>query len=156
MLQAQSRHVATVEVEHGQSTYPSISRLQHHTSIHIKHTHAYSQLILSPPPCSGCRASSVRREQLSRKSRGSRVAIDATSVHRLHAGQVVLELQGAVKELVENSLDAGATSVEVRFKDNGLDSVEVVDNGSGIPQEDWEMIGEAPARHSGMMSRGRS
>lgn len=46
-----------------------------------------------------------------------------------------------MKELVENSLDAGATTVEIRFKDSGLDSVEVSDNGSGIPQDDWESIG---------------
>ncbi|GFZ43548.1 hypothetical protein JCM24511_01268 [Saitozyma sp. JCM 24511] len=68
-------------------------------------------------------------------------AIDSESVHRIHSGQVVLELQGAIKELLENSLDAGATSIEVRIKDNGTESVEVVDNGSGIAQEDWEYIG---------------
>jgi hypothetical protein len=39
------------------------------------------------------------------------VAIDSESVHRIHSGQVVLELQGAIKELLENSLDAGATSI---------------------------------------------
>lgn len=70
-------------------------------------------------------------------------------MHRLHAGQVVLELQGAVKELVENSLDAGATTIEVRFKDNGLDSVEVMDNGSGIAEADWEYIGESRQRFTG-------
>ncbi|KAL1410623.1 ATP-binding mismatch repair protein [Vanrija albida] len=67
--------------------------------------------------------------------------IDRDSVHRIHSGQVVLDLQGAVKELVENALDAGATIIDVRIKDNGLDSVEVVDNGSGIDQADWDSIG---------------
>lgn len=42
---------------------------------------------------------------------------------------------------MENALDAGATSVEVRIRDNGLSSIEVSDNGSGIAQVDWASIG---------------
>jgi DNA mismatch repair protein PMS2 len=42
---------------------------------------------------------------------GSIKSIDAASVHRITSGQVVIDLQTAVKELVENSLDAGATSI---------------------------------------------
>ncbi|KAG6812580.1 hypothetical protein H0H92_002048 [Tricholoma furcatifolium] len=61
-------------------------------------------------------------------------AIDKTSIHRITSGQVVIDLQTAVKELVENSLDAGATNIEVRFKQHGLKSIEVIDNGSGIPE----------------------
>ncbi|WVQ62142.1 uncharacterized protein L199_000280 [Kwoniella botswanensis] len=72
---------------------------------------------------------------------GSIKAIDTDSVHRIHSGQVVLDLQGAIKELVENSLDAGATAIDVRIKDNGLDSVEISDNGSGIAEADWVSIG---------------
>uniref|UniRef100_A0A0W0EWG8 Putative DNA mismatch repair protein MutL n=1 Tax=Moniliophthora roreri TaxID=221103 RepID=A0A0W0EWG8_MONRR len=68
-------------------------------------------------------------------------AIDANSVHQITSGQVVIDLQTAVKELVENSLDAGATSIEVRFKNYGLKSIEVVDNGSGIPEKDFDDIG---------------
>ncbi|KAI6894742.1 DNA mismatch repair protein MutL, partial [Hortaea werneckii] len=45
-----------------------------------------------------------------------------------------------VKELVENSLDAGATSIDVRFKNQGLDSIEVQDNGKGISPDDYETI----------------
>jgi DNA mismatch repair protein PMS2 len=50
-------------------------------------------------------------------------------------------LNSAVKELVENALDAHATSIEVRFKNYGLDSLEVVDNGDGIAPENYETIG---------------
>ncbi|ETW76828.1 hypothetical protein HETIRDRAFT_66078 [Heterobasidion irregulare TC 32-1] len=66
--------------------------------------------------------------------------IDPTSVHRLTSGQVVVDLQTAVKELVENSLDAGASSIEVRFKDYGLKSIEVIDNGCGIAPADYDSI----------------
>ncbi|KAJ7052570.1 histidine kinase-like ATPase [Mycena amicta] len=67
-------------------------------------------------------------------------AIEPTSIRRITSGQVVIDLQTAVKELVENSLDAGATVLEVRFKNYGLTSIEVVDNGTGIEEADWDAI----------------
>ncbi|KAJ8482194.1 hypothetical protein ONZ45_g15042 [Pleurotus djamor] len=67
-------------------------------------------------------------------------AIDGASVHKITSGQVVVDLQTAVKELVENSLDAGATNIEIRFKHYGLRSIEVADNGSGIPEGDHANI----------------
>ena len=67
-------------------------------------------------------------------------AIEGRSVHQIQSGQVIVDLYSVVKELVENSLDAGATSIEVRFKNHGLDSIEVQDNGKGIPPEDFETI----------------
>ena len=50
----------------------------------------------------------------------------------------MLTLAIAVKELVENSLDAGATSVEVRLKDHGAALLEVSDNGRGVEEHDFE------------------
>jgi len=67
-------------------------------------------------------------------------AIEAKSVHQIQSGQVIVDLCSVAKELVENSLDAGATSVEVRFKNHGLDSIEVQDNGSGIAPANYENV----------------
>ncbi|EIW72799.1 hypothetical protein TREMEDRAFT_25119, partial [Tremella mesenterica DSM 1558] len=67
-------------------------------------------------------------------------AIDSASVHHLHSGQVILDLQGCLKELLENALDSGANQVEVRIRDHGLEGIEVSDNGSGIKEDDWEFI----------------
>ncbi|PWN40988.1 DNA mismatch repair protein MutL [Ceraceosorus guamensis] len=68
-------------------------------------------------------------------------AIPRSAVHQITSGQVVLDLQGALKELIENALDAGATNIEVRFKDYGGDSIEVIDNGSGIDPTNYEGVG---------------
>ncbi|OQE01726.1 hypothetical protein PENVUL_c041G00140 [Penicillium vulpinum] len=67
-------------------------------------------------------------------------AIEARSVHQIQSGQVIVDLCSVAKELVENSLDAGATTIEVRFKNNGLDLIEVQDNGSGISPENYENV----------------
>ena len=67
-------------------------------------------------------------------------AIEGRSVHQIQSGQVIVDLISVVKELVENSLDAGATSIDIRFKNHGLDGIEVQDNGNGIAPEDFETI----------------
>lgn len=66
--------------------------------------------------------------------------LEGRTVHQIQSGQVIVDLCSVVKELVENSLDAGATSIEVRFKNNGLDSIEVQDNGIGISTDNYETI----------------
>lgn len=50
----------------------------------------------------------------------------------------MLSLAIAVKELVENALDAGATIVEVKVKEYGLESIEVSDNGGGVEESNFE------------------
>ncbi|CAI2191264.1 5655_t:CDS:10, partial [Funneliformis geosporum] len=68
-------------------------------------------------------------------------AIDISSIHRICSGQVILDLATAVKELVENSLDAQAKSiVEIRFKEYGIQSVEIIDDGTGIHPIDYESL----------------
>ena len=64
-------------------------------------------------------------------------AIDKSSIQRICSGQVVVDLASAVKELVENALDAFATSVEIKLKNMGLDLIEISDNGTGIKETDY-------------------
>ncbi|XP_034477977.1 mismatch repair endonuclease PMS2 [Drosophila innubila] len=65
-------------------------------------------------------------------------AIAKDTVHKICSGQVVLSLAVAVKELVENAIDAGATLIEIKLKDQGLQGVEVSDNGSGVEEANLE------------------
>ena len=67
-------------------------------------------------------------------------AINREAVTQICSGQVVVDLATAVKELVENSLDAGATSIEVKLWNMGVNSFEVSDNGKGIEKENYGAI----------------
>ncbi|CAD5123590.1 DgyrCDS11924 [Dimorphilus gyrociliatus] len=78
-------------------------------------------------------------------------AIDKESVHKICSGQVITTLSTAVKELIENSIDAGATIIDVKFKDKGLKSFSVMDNGDGIEEENFDSI--ALKHHTSKISK---
>uniref|UniRef100_A0A8C6TAY0 PMS1 homolog 1, mismatch repair system component n=1 Tax=Neogobius melanostomus TaxID=47308 RepID=A0A8C6TAY0_9GOBI len=64
-----------------------------------------------------------------------------STVRLLSSSQVITSVVNVVKELTENSLDAEATSVDVKLENYGLDRIEVRDNGSGIRAEDTPVMG---------------
>ncbi|KAH7133458.1 hypothetical protein EDB81DRAFT_803970 [Dactylonectria macrodidyma] len=66
--------------------------------------------------------------------------IDGRTVHQIQSGQVIVDLCSVVKELVENSIDAEATSIDIRFKNQGLDLIEIQDNGIGISPDNYPSV----------------
>ncbi len=66
-------------------------------------------------------------------------------IGRIAAGEVVERPAAAIKEMVENSLDAGATAVTVEIRDGGITYMRVTDNGSGIAQSEIRMAFERHA-----------
>lgn len=62
--------------------------------------------------------------------------LDPTVVNRIAAGEVLQRPSNAVKELLENALDANSTTISIKITRGGLDRIVISDNGSGIAKAD--------------------
>ncbi len=76
---------------------------------------------------------------------GNIVLLDDLTINKIAAGEVIENPAAAIKEMVENSIDAGATSVTIEVKNGGKTLIKITDNGKGILKDDLPLAIERHA-----------